>query len=206
MFRTLVCKQQKRVLENTRDEIIVKKQEGLTIYRNPEIEFNTIFGKLELNSPYLWIQGISSKSLIDAMKISHLYETAEEIWISKKDRTKWIKSRIEAISNGDVGTIMEELKEEYDRNPNKRLKRLIGYIQRFYDALNYNKFKDKIYPIGSGEIESAYKSIPQKKLKIPGASWHPNSIDPMLALRILRADDWWDDFFWKQRAERLMAA
>jgi len=26
---------------------------------------------LELNSPYLWIQGISSKPLIDEMKITH---------------------------------------------------------------------------------------------------------------------------------------
>jgi len=27
----------------------------------------------------------------------------------------------------------------------------------------------------------------------------------MLALRILRADDWWEDF-WNQRTERLLAA
>ena len=35
------------------------------------IEFNTIFGKLELKSPYLWLQGMSSKPLIDKMKITH---------------------------------------------------------------------------------------------------------------------------------------
>ena len=61
------------------------------------------------------------------------------------------------------------------------------------------------YPIGSGEIESAHKSVPQKRLKIPGASWNPNSINPMLALRILRADDWWEDF-WVQKTEKLLAA
>ena len=78
-------------------------------------------------------------------------------------------------------------------------------IKRFYDALDYDNFKSMGYPIGSGEIESAHKSIPQKRLKIPGASWHADSIDPMLALRILRADDWWEDF-WNQRTERLLAA
>jgi hypothetical protein len=71
--------------------------------------------------------------------------------------------------------------------------------------LDYDKFKTLGYPIGSGEIESAHKSIPQKRLKIPGASWKADSIDPMLALRILRANDWWDDF-WNQRTEELMAA
>jgi hypothetical protein len=44
-----------------------------------------------------------------------------------------------------------------------------------------------------------------EEFKIPGASWHLDSIDSMLALRILRANDWWDDF-WNQRAQELMAA
>lgn len=135
----------------------------------------------------------------------HLYDTAEKMGIPKKERAKWVEARIAAISKGYVDEIMEELKEEYEKNPNKRLKRLIGYLDRFRDALNYNSYKDKGYPIGSGEIESAHKSIPQKRLKIPGASWHPDSINPMLALRILRADDWWDDF-WNQRTEKLLAA
>jgi hypothetical protein len=58
---------------------------------------------------------------------------------------------------------------------------------------------------GSGEIESAHKSIPQKRLKIPGAGWMSESINPMLSLRILRANEWWEDF-WNQRAEEVMAA
>jgi len=155
----------------------------------------------ELKKQFPTMQFILDKSHLK----DHFYETAEKIGISKEERAKWVKSRVKAISSGDVEKIIQELNEEYERNPNKRLKRLIGYIERFYYALNYDSFKDKGYPIGSGEIESAHKSIPQKRLKIPGASWHPDSIDPMLALRILRADDWWDDF-WNQRTEELKAA
>jgi hypothetical protein len=155
----------------------------------------------ELKRQFPTMQFILDKSHLK----DHFYETAEEMGISQKDRAKWVKPRIRAISKGCVGKIMEELKEEYEKKPNNRLKRLIGYIGRFYDALDYNSFKSKGYPIGSGEIESAHKSIPHKRLKIPGASWHPDSIDPMLALRILRADDWWDDF-WNQQTEKLMAA
>ncbi len=55
-------------------------------------------------------------------------------------------------------------------------------------------------PIGSGEIESAHRYIPQKRLKIPGATWHPDTVNPMLALRIVRANGWWDDFWTKQSA------
>jgi hypothetical protein len=35
------------------------------------IEFNFIFGKAQLRSPYLWLRGSSSKPLIDEMNITH---------------------------------------------------------------------------------------------------------------------------------------
>jgi hypothetical protein len=155
----------------------------------------------ELKRQFPSMQFILDKSHLK----DHLYETAEALGINQKDRPGWVKPRVRAISDGNVEAVLKELEEENDKNPNKRLKRLIGYIKRFYDALDYDKFKSMGYPIGSGEIESAHKSIPQKRLKIPGASWNADSIDPMLALRILRADDWWEDF-WNQRNEELMAA
>ena len=135
----------------------------------------------------------------------HLYDTAEELGISKQDRPGWVKPRLEAMSHGDVERVKQELEDEYERHPHNRLKRLIGYITRFYNALHYDEFKAKGFPIGSGEIESAHRSIPQKRLKLPGACWHPDSVNPMLALRILRADDWWEDF-WEDRTQRKMAA
>jgi hypothetical protein len=106
---------------------------------------------------------------------------------------------------GKNDAVLKELEDENEKNPNERRSRLIGYIKRFYDALNYNELKSKGYPIGSGEIESAHKSVPQKRLKIPGAGWMPESINPMLSLRILRANGWWEDF-WDQRTEEVIAA
>ena len=155
----------------------------------------------ELTRQFPSMQFILDKSHLK----KHLYETAEALGINQNDRPGWVKPRVREISDGNVEAVLKELEEENDKNPNDRLKRLIGYIKRFYDALDYDNFKSMGYPIGSGEIESAHKSIPQKRLKIPGASWHADSIDPMLALRVLRADDWWEDF-WNQRTETLLAA
>ena len=155
----------------------------------------------ELTRQFPSMQFILDKSHLK----KHLYETAEALGINQNDRPGWVKPRLREICDGNVEAVLRELEEENDKNPNNRLKRLIGYIKRFYDALDYDNFKSMGYPIGSGEIESAHKSIPQKRLKIPGASWHADSIDPMLALRVLRADDWWEDF-WNQRTETLLAA
>lgn len=155
----------------------------------------------ELKRQFPTMQFILDKSHLK----DHFYETAEELGLNQKDRPGWVKPRIKAISEGDLETVVKELEEQYEKNQNNRLKRLIGYIKRFYDSLNYENFKSMGYPIGSGEIESAHKSIPQKRLKIPGATWSPKSINPMLALRILRANDWWNEF-WMQREDQLMAA
>lgn len=73
------------------------------------------------------------------------------------------------------------------------------------DAVNYDYFRAIGLPIGSGEVESAPRYIPQKHLKIPGATWHPDAINPMLALRIIRPNGWWDDF-WMQQSARAMVA
>lgn len=135
----------------------------------------------------------------------HFYDTADELGIPAKQRPAWVKPRVKEICEGKVEGVLRELKEIYSENENDRLRRLIGYVERFRDALNYDDFKEKGYPIGSGEIESAHKYIPQKRLKISGASWHPDSINPLLSLRILRADGWWDDF-WNNRREELLAA
>jgi len=155
----------------------------------------------ELQSQFHNMQFILDKTHLK----DHLYETAEDLGVSREQRPVWVHSKLTAISDGKVLEVKAELEEQLGVSANERLRRLIGYLQRFIDALNYNDFKAKGLPIGSGEVESAHKSVPQKRLKIPGASWHPDSINPMVALRVLRANDWWEDF-WKKRTDNLLAA
>jgi len=112
---------------------------------------------------------------------------------------------LDRISKGHVDRVIEELEATYKGSKTHRVKRLIGYLRRFINALNYDEFKKNGYPIGSGEVESAHRSIPQKRMKLPGACWHPSTINPMLSLRVLRANDWWNIFWEKQTNEKLAA-
>ena len=43
----------------------------MTIHRNATIEFNTIFGRIEIGSPYLWVGGKGFKPLVAEMNITH---------------------------------------------------------------------------------------------------------------------------------------
>jgi len=86
-----------------------------------------------------------------------------------------------------------------------RAGQLAKHLTRFKDCLHYEAYKAADWPIGSGEIESAHRQIPQPRLKIAGACWHPDTINPMLALRVARANGWWPDY-WEQQAQQLRAA
>ena len=110
------------------------------------------------------------------------------------------------LSSNPPITVSSNKLGNYQGQGKKRIGNLSQYLQRFSDAVSYEKFVSLGFPIGSGEVESAHRYIPQKRLKIPGATWHPDTINPMLALRIIRANDWWQDFWTQQAATRALVA
>lgn len=133
----------------------------------------------------------------------HLYSGAEAIGLTGSVRHSWVSNKLQLIDLGLVNLALWQL-GNYQGQGIKRIANLSQYLQRFSDAVSYEKFISLGFPIGSGEVESAHRYIPQKRLKIPGATWHPDTINPMLALRIIQANDWWQDFWTQQAATRAL--
>ena len=69
------------------------------------------------------------------------------------------------------------------------------YLSNRRDTLDYAAALAAERPIGSGLIESAHKHVLQKRLKISGAAWLPESIEDIAQLRILRANGRWDELW-----------
>jgi len=157
--------------------------------------------KEELENQFENLQFILDKTHLK----DHFYETAEALGIDVGDRSEWVHGNLDRISKGQVDEVIEKLEATHKDSGTHRVKRLVGYLRRFINSVNYEEFKKEGYPIGSGEVESAHKSIPQKRMKLPGACWHPKRINPMLSLRVLRANDWWDDF-WENQTDQKLAA
>ena len=128
----------------------------------------------------------------------HLYETAEEIGLHGNERETWVNDLLGRIDSGRVETVLERLAAHVGRGK-KRVKRLLAHLSRFKDAVHYDAYRADGLPIGSGEIESAHRTIPQKRMKLPGAWWDPDNINPMLALRATRANGWWNEYWSEER-------
>ncbi len=124
----------------------------------------------------------------------HLYQAVEAMELEPKWRSIWLSCVQDLIEGGRVKTIISRLKH-WSGQGKEIVFNFAKYLERFRQSVHYQKYREWGLPIGSGEIESSHRYIPQKRLKIPGATWHPNMINPMLALRVIRANDWWSDFW-----------
>jgi hypothetical protein len=135
----------------------------------------------------------------------HLYAVAEALDVEAGDRAEWIAPSVTRLSAGALDDVMAELTGLFEQTGEAKIDTFMGYLERFGDAVCDDAFRRAGYPVGSGEVESAHKSLPQQRLKLPGACWHPDSLNPMMALRVVRANGWWDDF-WEDRTTQLLAA
>ena len=105
---------------------------------------------------------------------------------------------------GKVARVLKQLRLRHESEPHERLRRLIDYVERFKDSVHYGDYKTHGWPLGSGEVESVRRYVSQERLKIPGACWHPDNVTPMLSLRVIRANNWWDDFWrWRLRQRQV---
>ena len=137
--------------------------------------------------------------------LKHLGETAEEIGLTGAPKAELVRHWENRLTHGEVDGVLEEL-EAYthlpipDTDPGKvRAKQLYKHLRRFHDAVHYQAFRERDLDIGSGHVESGHRHVTQARLKLSGAWWNEENLEPILALRCIRANDWWDDF-WRQAA------
>jgi hypothetical protein len=63
--------------------------------------------------------------------------------------------------------------------------------------MQYPAFRDQVWPIGSGMVESANKNVVEARLKGPGMHWERSHVNPMLALRAAICNERWQEM-WRQ--------
>lgn len=148
--------------------------------------------------------------------IEHLHETARALDMAVEDAKSWVGELYERMAKGEAMAVVADLESTLQKLPSPtededdedhgyhRLKRLIGHLTRFIYCLHYDAYRAKDWTIGSGEVESAHRFIPQERMKIPGACWREETLNPMLALRTTRANQWWNDF-WEDEGKRRAA-
>ena len=145
----------------------------------------------------------AKQHLADASKL--LAEAA----VIKGDADEWYTTALRRLESGRVMHVVNELRRAAHTTNNDGIRRAADYFERNKDAVDYADYRQNGWSSASSEVESAHRHVVQVRMKIPGAWWHPDNVPNILALRMLKANDWWDQYWsqqrqsWKEHARKL---
>ena len=110
----------------------------------------------------------------------------------------WLGEHARALRYGEPDTVLgalTALAERADLTPEACLvlTQALAYLTARREQIRYATFAAAGYPIGSGSVESANKLVVEARLKGAGMHWARASVNPMLSLRTLLANDRWDE-------------
>ncbi len=107
----------------------------------------------------------------------------------------WVRAQANRIDAGGVAGVVAECRSRAGGSIEHPLYRLAGYLENRQGQLDYAAARQQGLPIGSGAVEGGHRHVIQNRLKLPGAWWKEATVNPMLALRSLRANGCWQAFW-----------
>ena len=146
--------------------------------------------------------GEPGRYLIDFYHLSEYLADASVVCAPQSAKA-WLKQQQQRCKENQIEAVLKALKphrEKHTRlNQTAPVEAAYRYISNRLDQLDYQGSLRENLPIGSGEIESAHRYVIQQRLKRPGAWWSVSHAGTMLSLRVLRANQDWNNY-WRNRS------
>lgn len=147
-----------------------------------------------------WIRNMLNELFPEAIQILDLYHLKENIYEYAKavfkgnDRKikNFVDRTIERIYNKEFNLIYRELKKYEDIKLPVGIVNLKTYISNNENKMDYRTYEKNGWFVGSGAIESANKTIVQKRLKQAGMRWSILGAQYLLTLRAKFESNLWD--------------
>ena len=121
----------------------------------------------------------------------HLHEFSNSIFGDKTKEKVWTEKQKEWLLNGKTATVIKNIKRI--GKGSKKAQNLINYYTSNISRMNYPEYqKIGCGIIGSGAIESAHRTVIQKRMKQSGQRWSCKGAQNMLNLRVVRKNNDWN--------------
>ena len=123
--------------------------------------------------------GAQGSDLVDFFpRCEYLGEAAKVC--AAEDPQAWLDRQKDRLQANPIAAVLEALapfvSADHDDDPVTACDRSLRHR---LDQLDYQGAIQRGLPMGSGEIESAHRSIIQQRLKLPGAWWSPDHIETL---------------------------
>ncbi|QEP41937.1 ISKra4 family transposase [Ectothiorhodospiraceae bacterium BW-2] len=190
---------------------------GELVTRNPDGEKPTILlcdgqpSLWEAGEDYLPHKAFNIVEILDIMHVNgYLWEAVHLIHPKKSPQASALyQKQLLRILSGELPVVLRSLKYIASRNglikaDRDKLEKIFNYFTANENRMKYNEYLEKGYPIASGVIEGACRSVVKDRMEQSGMRWTMDGANAVLALRSVHASGLWDDFipFYIQREQQ----
>jgi len=132
----------------------------------------------------------------------HLHELCEFVHGKGEPSTTLFKSLRHKLKRYGVNGIIRHFERlPVSNRKRKGIHKRLAYFRTHQDRMQYHQYRRQGWPIGSGEIEGACKSLIKQRTDLSGQRWSPDGALNVLWVRALVKDGLHDQY-WNTRRSR----
>jgi hypothetical protein len=159
----------------------------------------------------LWLQGLIDVHCPEAVRILDFPHAAQRLGeiadaargAGTKLAEDWLSRQLHQLKHEGPSQVLKTLRALRRRHPElEKVQENLAYLEKREALMQYPRYQQQEWPIGSGMVESAHKQVVQTRLKGAGMRWAEANVNPMLALRNAVCNDRWQEA-WSERGEFL---
>jgi len=142
--------------------------------------------------------GAQGHYLVDFYHVCE-YISAAATRCAGAEKAGWIEQQQAALKRGEASFVLAALEPHREEpeidDAHAPVRACYRYLSNRLTQLDYPSAQNQGLPVGSGEIESAHRSVIQERLKRAGAWWNTTHARHMLSLRVTRANGLWEAYW-----------
>jgi len=120
----------------------------------------------------------------------YLYDFADKVISDNTQKKQWCEHQKELLLDSQVEAVLENINVISAKEEPK--KKITTYYQNNKERMRYKEYRNiGCGIIGSGAIESAHRTVIQKRMKLSGQRWSTKGAKNMLRLRIIAKNKQW---------------
>jgi hypothetical protein len=154
-----------------------------------------------INDGATWIWNMAFQCFAQRIEILDWWHVAQRLWdialhlLPTQEATLWVHARQAEMASSQLRLLFRQVRLLFPRaQPLPKVVRdAIVYLFHNRRRMDYAAYRQAGYPIGSGTIESACKTVVQARLKLAGMRWSRTGATAMLTLRALSLSHRWHE-------------
>lgn len=113
-------------------------------------------------------------------------------------KEEWLKYGTARLHQGEALKLVEEIRQIASQLPDGQDRTKVENVAIYFDkrasATHYDAFKQRDWPIASGNVEGGHRAFIHPVTK-RGAGWLVDNLNGVVALACVRQNEWWEEFW-----------